>query len=196
MMLRMLEMDLTPDSVAKVLEQVRTLQKNTERMLDDMSDELLTTGVSEAKKNMTTMKIPDGPLYQSVRRTDFDKDSHSGFITAGEGLTDGHGEQSYAVHVEWGTGKVAAEAQRKLAESTAVWQPKLKLPVKKKEEPDEIGSKYSSKDKWVYCIGEKDRWYTTSGYAPRPFMHNTFIRLRQMAKSNAMSYVMKYLMGK
>jgi len=196
MMLRMLEMDLTPDSIAKTLEQVKTLQKRTEEMLDAMSDDLLTTGVSEAKKNMTTMGIPDGPLYQSVQRTDFNKESHSGFITAGEGLVDGHGEQSYAVHVEWGTGKVAAEAQKRLEKSTAVWSPTLKLPAKKKEEPEQTDSRYTSKDTWVYCIGEKDRWYTTSGYAPRPFMHNTYTRLRELAKANAIHYVMKYLMGK
>ena len=201
-----LEIDLTGENVAdtltKAIEKINKLQTNTEEMLDKMCSDLLDDGVKMAKEQLRSFGVKDGNLSNSIKHTEYSKETHSGVITAGEGLLAGvisggkegkvskYPLMSYATFVEWGTGSKGRKAQKEKEKKLAVYSPSQELKgIRKKEEPVDD-------EKWVYFDEQKNHFYTTSGQPPKPFMHNTKLYLVIRAKNRIPGYIETYLFRK
>lgn len=196
-----INMTLDPDSIQDAINTIKDIQLRVKLMLEALCKKLLEEGVNVAKVKLQDLGVSDGPLSNSIRFV-YNRQEHVGFITAGEGLLAGgisggaEGEHSkyplmsYAVFVEYGTGKYAEGKGGKKKQESKTWSPTLNLSgFEKKEEKTE------SDDTWIYLNEKDNKFYTTSGQPPKPFMHNTYLDLRYKAKMEAPKLIAEFFPG-
>ena len=173
--------------------EVNFIRVRLKKMMDALCEYLLEEGVTIAKAQLVAMQsgkggynVEGGPLYNSIQRGVFDKQKRVGYITAGEGLTTKSG-LSYAVYVEYGTGdKVKpASSQTNTSPGTSLFKPKLNLPVKT--------APAKSEQRWVYFNERDNKFYTTSGQAPKPFMRTTLNILTGNVFRESSRFIAEYL---
>ena len=193
-----ISMTLDPDSIQQAISTIKDIQVRLRIVLDAFCQYLLKEGVEIARVQLHSYGVKDGPLSNSIKFV-YNRQEHVGFITAGEGLLAGgisggaeglHSKyplMSYAVFVEYGTGKYASgEGGKAKKQEPKTWKPTLNLQGTKKQEeakPDKT---------WVYLNEKDNKFYTTSGQPPKPFMHTTYTELYYKAKMEAPKLIAEY----
>lgn len=169
--LKNIQMTLDSASIANAIRQVRQLKSDLADALAELARYVTEEkGVGIAKMYIAQFPAIDtGALHDSIRG-EYNKGEHHGTIFAGEGCTDGNGDGSYAVFVEYGTGIVGADNPHPEPNG---WEYDV-------HNHGVEGWWYPSRNgTWVpkqgSYAGQPLAW--TNGMAARPFMYNTMNEL-------------------
>lgn len=166
--LKTIEATLDPDSIQKAIEEVQKFQKLLKPAMQSLIDYLTEKGVEFAKLTLLMFDEPafrTGALRESIAGKVGDGEAT---ISAGEGLTNAMGEPTnYAIYVEYGNGYTRPEGWW-YPDPNGWWTPK----------------KYGA-------AGQPMSW--TRGMYPRPFMMNTYLTLKDMARANGGKIIAEYI---
>ena len=103
--LKSINLTLDERSIQEAIEEVDRFKNKLQPAMQCLIDYLGNRGVEVAKA--TLMLIGDEPAYMTGALQDsiaYRNEKGEGIVSAGEGLVDGKGNQSYAIYVEYGTG--------------------------------------------------------------------------------------------
>lgn len=103
--LKQIDITLDADSIDRAIKEINEFQSRLKPAMQSLIDYLGNRGVEVAKAAL--MFVGESPAYMTgdlQESITFRSEEGSGVLSAGEGLTDGNGNQSYALYVEYGTG--------------------------------------------------------------------------------------------
>lgn len=159
--LKSIEMDLNPSSIARAIKEIELFQKQLSESLLELTERLTEEGINVAKMQIAALEAVDtGELEGSIQGY-FSPNLHAGFV---------YTNTFHALFVEYGTGVVG---QGTYPTTTAGgWQYDI-------HDHGEKG--------WVYHNDNDGKFHWTKGYVARPFMLNTFEWLKEAAPEMAAS---------
>lgn len=182
-----------PNSIDAAIMKITMIKRGLTKAMNALHDYLLDQGVEIAKANLVRMTAHDsldGPLYQSIKPIAFMYDEKEGkgvgYISAGVGMQPDKYGYTYAVYVEGGTGAKRAEAEKKA--SASPFAIPLKLPAKQNKEASKANEKT-----WVYYDEKLERFVTTRGQPPKPFMRDAMYELWSRAQRKSAQLIKENL---
>lgn len=170
--LKNIEMTLDPDSIQRAIDEINLFESQLKPAMQCLIDYLCSKGVEIARAELIFFDDPayrTGALSESVT---CHTEEGTGTVTAGEGLKDGNGDQSYAIYVEYGTGIYGADLNN---HGLKGWWYPAPWGTRKAED------------------GTMLAW--TNGMPPRPFMANTLMSLEDEASVMGGRVIAEYIRG-
>ena len=170
--LKHIDMTLDQASINQAIREVKDFEKRLKPAMQSLIEYLGEKGIEIARAELIFFDDPaymTGDLSESVR---FRMEGEDGILSAGEGLTDGYGNGSYAIYVEYGTGIYGEDVN---GHGEAGWW-----------YPAPWGTMTADD-------GTRLAW--TNGMPPRPFMSNTLHDLEDEARVNGGRIIAEYIRG-
>lgn len=173
LILKHIDVELTGSSLDRAIREVRSLESELVRSMNDLMQKLVEEGISVAKIQIASMEAADigAPLEQSISGY-FDPQTRIGYVYSGS---------PYAIYVEYGTGPIGA-ANPHPDPKTGNWEYAIGEHIK--PGPGGLGWWYEKGSDPISGGGSGEYWWTR-GQQSRPFMFNTLQWLEEAAETIA-----------